>query len=308
MSLKYLALSLLAFTAICAATALADHEYMVPAATPNPGLRYYYDVPQANPPERVKVDVCVYGATPGGVGAAVQAGRMGKTVALPDCNNAGPFSTDFVGANYGWPDGDYAARERIFQAHVTYQQGLLWFLAHDEAVPQRVRAFVRKFGLPKDEFPETGGWPHELYVREARRMVSDYVMTQRDCSGKRVAPDSVGLGSYTMDSHHTSRVVVEGKVLVEGDMEHLQGKMRPYPISYRAIVPRQKECENLLVPVCLSSTHVAFGSIRMEPVFMILGQSAGTAAALAINAGVPVQKLDYASLRKRLLADGQLLQ
>ena len=226
---------------------------------------------------------------------------------LADCNNAGPFSTDFVGASYDWPDGDYAARERIFQAHVTYQQGLLWFLAHDEAVPERVRAVVRKFGLPRDEFAETGGWPHELYVREARRMVSDYVMTQHDCAGQIAAADSVGLGSYTMDSHHTARVVVKGKVLVEGDMEHLQGKMKPYPISYRAIVPRQRECENLLVPVCLSSTHVAFGSIRMEPVFMILGQSAGTAAALTIDAGAPVQKLDYAQLRARLLADRQLL-
>jgi hypothetical protein len=226
---------------------------------------------------------------------------------LADCNNAGPFSTDFVGANYDWPNGEYATRERLFQAHVTYQQGLLWFLAHDEAVPERVRAFVQKFGLPKDEFPETGGWPHELYVREARRMVSDYVMTQHDCAGEIAASDSVGLGSYTMDSHHTARVVVDGKVLVEGDMEHLMGKMRPYGISYRAIVPRQRQCENLLVPVCLSSTHVAFGSIRMEPVFMILGQSAGTAAVLAIDAGVPVQQLDYARLRERLLADGQFL-
>ncbi len=187
------------------------------------------------------------------------------------------------------------------------QQGLLWFLAHDEAVPKRVRALVQKFALPKDEFPETGGWPHELYVREARRMVSDYVMTQHDCGGEIAAPDRVGLGSYTTDSHHTTRVVVEDKVVVEDDMKHLQGKMRPYPISYRAIVPRQRECESLLVPVCLSSTHVAFGSIRMEPVFMILGQSAGTAAVLAIDAKVPVQKLDYARLRERLLADGQFL-
>ncbi len=226
---------------------------------------------------------------------------------LADCNNAGPFSTDFVGASYDWPEADYSARERMFQAHVTYQQGLMWFLAHDETVPERLRALVAKFGLPKNEFPETGGWPHELYVREARRMVSDYVMTQHDCAGQRVLPDSVGLGSYTMDSHHTARVVVDGKVLAEGDFEYLGGKMRPYPISYRAIVPRQRECENLLVPVCLSSTHVAFGSIRMEPVFMILGQSAGTAAVLALDAGVPVQQLDYARLRERLLADGQFL-
>ena len=227
---------------------------------------------------------------------------------LADCNNAGPFSTDYVGANYGWAEADYATRERMFQAHVTYQQGLLWFLANDEAVPERLRAYVRKFGLPKDEFQETGGWPHELYVREARRMVSDYVMTQRDCANKTHVTDSVGLGSYTMDSHHTARVVVNGQVKAEGDFELRQGRMVPYPISYRAIVPRQQECENLLVPVCLSSTHVAYGSLRMEPVFMILGQSAGAAAAVAIDAGVPVQKIDYAKLRQRLLADGQLLE
>jgi hypothetical protein len=248
---------------------------------------------------------------------------------LADCNNAGPFSTDFVGGSYDWPDGDYATRERLFQAHVTYQQGLFWFLAHDEAVPSQIRARMQKFALPKDEFPETGGWPHELYVREARRMVSDYVMTQHNFDWDVSASDSVGLGSYTIDSHHTARVVVDGRVLAEGDTEHpsftragssqegkvvaeedlahLRGKFRPYPISYRAIVPRQGQCDNLLVPVCLSSTHAAFGSLRVEPVFMILGQSAGTAAALAIDAGVPVQRLDYAKLRQRLLADGQLL-
>lgn len=224
-----------------------------------------------------------------------------------DCNNAGPLSTDFVGANYQWPEADYAARERLFQAHVVYQQGLLWFLANDAAVPERVRAKVQKFGLPKDEFPETAGWPHELYVREARRMVSDYVMTQHDCAGEVRAADSVGLGSYTMDSHHTARVVVDGAVKAEGDFEQLSGRVQPYPISYRSIVPRQRECENLLVPVCLSCTHVAYGSLRVEPVFMILGQSAGTAATLAINDGVPVQRLDYTKLRQRLLADGQIL-
>lgn len=226
---------------------------------------------------------------------------------LADCNNAGPFSTDFVGASYLWPDADYATRERLFQAHVTYQQGLMWFLANDEAVPRRLRDRVREFGLPKNEFTETGGWPHELYVREARRMISDYVMTEHDCSGKVRAADSVGLGSYTMDSHHTARVVVAGAVKAEGDFELLSGRIVPYPISYRAIVPRQSECENLFVPVCLSSTHVGYGSIRMEPVYMILGQSAGAAAALAIDAAAPVQKLDYAVLRRRLLADGQLL-
>lgn len=223
-----------------------------------------------------------------------------------DCNNAGPISTDLVGGANTWPEADYPTRERIFQQHVTYQQGMMWYLANDAAVPEKVRAVAQKFGLPKDEFPETGGWPHDLYVREGRRMISDYVMTQHDCTGKVRAEDSVGLASYTMDSHHTSRVLLDGKLLAEGCIE--TKTPQPYPISYRAIVPRETECANLLVPVCLSSTHVAYGSIRMEPVFMLLGQSAATAAVQAIDAGVSVQKVDYQKLRERLLADGQKLE
>jgi FAD-dependent oxidoreductase family protein len=225
---------------------------------------------------------------------------------LGDCNNAGPVSSDFVGGNYDWPDADYSTRERIFQAHVTYQQGMMWFLAHDEAVPEKVRAFVQRFALPRSEFVQTAGWPHELYVREARRMVSDYVMTEHNCRGKAVATDPVGLASYTMDSHHTQRVVVDGVVKAEGCVE--AGVPRPYPVSYRSIIPKASECANLLVPVCLSSSHIAYGSIRMEPVFMILGQSAGTAAVLAIDAGVPIQEMDYMQLRKWLLADRQRLE
>jgi hypothetical protein len=225
---------------------------------------------------------------------------------LGDCNNAGPVSSDFVGGNYEWPDADYATREKIFQAHVTYQQGYMWFLANDEAVPERVRDYVKKFGLPKNEFTETNGWPHELYVREARRMISDYVMTQKNCQGQEVAADSVGLASYTMDSHHVQRVVVNGVVKGEGNVE--AGVPRPYPVSYRSIVPKESECANLLVPVCLSSSHMAYGSIRMEPVFMILGQSAATAASMAIDDNLTAQKVDYAKLRERLLTDKQKLE
>jgi hypothetical protein len=222
-----------------------------------------------------------------------------------DCNNAGPISTDFVGGSDAWPDADYATREKIFQAHVTYQQGMMWYLANDEAVPAPVREFTRKLSLPKTEFVETGGWPHELYVREGRRMISDYVMTEKNCRREVVAEDSVGLASYQMDSHHTSRVIVNGRVLAEGCLEgHVKD---PYPVSYRSIVPKEAECANLFVPVCLASTHVAYGSIRMEPVFMILGQTAATAAVQAIDAGVDVQKVDYAVLRERLLKDGQIL-
>jgi len=224
---------------------------------------------------------------------------------LGDCNNAGPISTDFIGGSSRWPEAGYAERERIFQEHVTYQQGMMWFLANDPAVPAHLSAFVRTFGLPRDQFEETGGWTHELYVREGRRMVSDYVMTEHDCTSRRVAEDSVGLASYTMDSHHTSRVVVNGVVMAEGNVE--ERVPQPYPVSYRSIVPRERECDNLYVPVALSASHIAFGSIRMEPVFLLLGQSAATAAVLAIDADVPVQKVDYATLRERLLKDKQQL-
>jgi hypothetical protein len=226
----------------------------------------------------------------------------GKT----DLNNNGAVSTDNIGRNYAWPDAGYRERERIFQDHVNYQQGLLWFLANDERVPENVRAQVRAFGLPRDEFPDTGGWPHELYIREARRLVGDYVMTEHECRGNRVAGDSVGLASYTMDSHNCKRVVVGGSARNEGDVQ--VGVPAPYPISYRAIVPRAGECSNLLVPVCLSTSHIAYGSIRMEPVFMLLGHAAATAAALAIDAGVAVQDVDYAALRRRLRRDGMVLE
>lgn len=222
-----------------------------------------------------------------------------------DCNNTGGFSTDHIGANYAWPEADYATREKIFQDHVNYQQGLMWFSGNDPEVPETIRAKTNAYGLLAGEFPETGGWPHELYVREGRRMISDYVMTEADCRSQRAAPDSVGLASYTMDSHNCQRVVIDGVVRNEGDVQ--TGVPRPYPVSYRSIVPKESECSNLLVSVCLSSSHIAYGSIRMEPVFMILGQSAATAASFAIDAQIPVQKVDYAKLRERLLADKQVL-
>lgn len=182
----------------------------------------------------------------------------------------------------------------------------MWFLANDPAVPAAVRAKVAEFGLPTDQYQDTGGWPHELYVREGRRMVADYVMAEADCQSRRTAPDSVGLASYMMDSHNCSRYVAGGVVKAQGNV----GKPvpKPYPVSYRAIVPKASECANLLVPVAVSSSHMAFGSIRMEPVFMILGQSAGTAAVLAIDAKVAVQQVDYAQLKGRLLNDGQRLE
>ncbi|MDP6361288.1 MAG: FAD-dependent oxidoreductase, partial [Planctomycetota bacterium] len=249
-----------------------------------------------------------------------------------DSNNAGSFSSDYVGGNYRWPDGTYEPgsfaemppprrgvrmpfrelyelRERIFQDHVNYQQGLMYFLANDPRVPETLRERVKRFGLDPREFQATGFWPHQLYVREGRRMVSDYVMTQANCESRRTVNDSVGLASYPMDSHFCQRLVVEenGKVTVRNEGGFGRGCPRPYPVSYRSIVPRKQECLNLLVPVCLSSSHVAYGSIRMEPVFMILGQSAGAAAALAIDEGSGVQDLEYAKLKAKLEKDGQRL-
>lgn len=224
-----------------------------------------------------------------------------------DTNNHGAFSTDNIGMNYEYPDADYAQRERIIREHETYQQGLMWFLANDPRVPEPVQSQVRQWGLPRNEFRDNGHWPHQLYVREARRMVSDYVMTEHNCRGSRVAEDPVGLGAYGMDSHNTQRYVdPEGHVRNEGDVQ--VGGFSPYPVSFRSIVPMLEQCTNLLVPVCLSASHIAYGSIRMEPVFMILGQSAATAAVHSIEERSPVQRIDYERLRERLLADGQVLE
>ena len=225
-----------------------------------------------------------------------------------DTNNRKGFSTDFIGRNWDYPEASYAERERIEREHLHYQQGLMWTLANHPRIPEKVRAEVSRWGVCKDEFRESAGWPTQLYVREARRMIGEYVMTERDCRGERIAPNPVALGSYQMDSHNVRRYVGgDGFVQNEGDVEaHLV--KHPYGIGYGAIVPKRGDCANLLVPVCLSASHIAFGSIRMEPVFFALGQVAGTAAAQAIAAGCAVQDIPYASLRERLLADGQVLE
>ena len=222
-----------------------------------------------------------------------------------DINNQGGFSTDAIGLNHDYPEADYATRERIQSELLDYTQGLLTYLATSPRVPASVRAEMQPWGLCKDEFQDTGGWPHQLYVREARRMVGDYVMTESNCRHLLTAADSVGLAAYTMDSHNCRRLVRDGRVENEGDVQ--VPPILPYAISYRAMVPRPAQCENLLVPVCLSASHIAYGSIRMEPVFMILGQSAATAAAIAIDDQLPVQRVDYDKLKTRLLADHQIL-
>lgn len=228
--------------------------------------------------------------------------QNGKT----DLNNFGAFSTDHIGGNFEWPDGDYETRERIFQDHVNYNLGMLYYLANDERVPQYVREEVSTWGLPGDEFVQTANWPHQLYVREARRMISDVVVNERHARHILHEEDPVGLASYQIDSHNCRRIVIDGRAVNEGDVQ--VAPAGPFPISYRSIIPKADECTNLVVPVCLSASHVAYGSIRMEPVFMVLGQSAATAAALALQSGTTLQELDYTKLRQRLLEDGQVLQ
>ncbi len=224
-----------------------------------------------------------------------------------DTNNHGPFSTDFIGMNYDYPHASHERRAEIIREHEEYQKGLMYFMANDPNVPEEVRQAMSKWGLAKDEFTDNGGWPHQIYVREARRMIGEYVMTEHDCLDAKTTPDSVGMGSYTLDSHNVQRYVKpDGFVQNEGDIG--VKTPRPYEIAYGSLVPKKSQCENLLVPVCVSSSHIAFGSIRMEPVFMILGQSATTAACLAIDQEIAVQDLDYAALRAKLLEDGQVLE
>ena len=223
-----------------------------------------------------------------------------------DTNNHGPFSFDNIGMNYDYPEASYERRKEILAEHRTYQQGLLWFLANDPRVPADVREEANRWGLPKDEFKDNGHWPHQIYVREARRMVGAFVMTENELTKKKPTPDSVGMGSYTIDSHNVRRYVTpEGNVQNEGD---IGVPISPYSIAYGALVPKRGEIANLFAPVACSATHIAYGSIRMEPVFMILGQSAATAAVLAIDGNLAVQDVPYAALRARLLADGQVLE
>lgn len=223
-----------------------------------------------------------------------------------DTNNHGPFSTDNIGMNYDYPDASYERRQEIIREHETFQMGLMYFLANDPRVPDDVREKFSQWGLAKDEFKDNGNWSHQLYIREARRMIGEHVMTEHDCLKTRPTPKPIGMGSYTIDSHNVQRYVTpEGYVQNEGDIG--VSTKGPYQISYQSLTPKKSECKNLLVPVCVSSSHMAFGSIRMEPVFMILGHSAATAAAIAIEKGQAVQDVDYDELKARLIKDGQVL-
>lgn len=221
-----------------------------------------------------------------------------------DINNNGPFSTDMIGMNYAYPDGDYATRAAIIKAHDDYTKGFLYFIGHDPRMPEHLRAQMLKWGYPKDEYPNSNHFTPQLYVREARRMLGAYVMTEANCLRKEVVDDKVGMGAYNMDSHNAERLVVNGMVKNEGDVQ-LRG-INPYPIAYRSITPKANECGNLLVPVCLSASHMAYGSIRMEPVFMVLAQSAAVAACQAIDKRTDVQSIDVSQLKAEL-ADNPLV-
>ncbi len=231
-------------------------------------------------------------------------------VAIPnrkvDCNNNGPFSTDYLGGSWNYPTASYRERTTIQQAHVDYTQGFFWFLAHDPRVPAQFQAEVNRWGLARDEFTDNQSWPSQLYVREARRMVGDFVMTQADLQTSLRKPDPIGMGSYNIDSHNTQRMVtVDGSVQNEGDV---QVGVEPYQIPYRVLLPKRTEATNLLVTVCMSASHVAYSSLRMEPQYMILGQAAGVAAGMAVKQQTALQDVDTEALAEKLKKQGAVLE
>ncbi len=277
-------------------------------ATQRNGLKVPWPKPARYYPERYALLLRYIEAHPG-----ICFARLVHLGAIPngkfDLNASGPFSIDYVGGNRDYPDGDYAARDRIYRDHEDYEKGFFWFLAHDPRVPKVLQSEVNSWGLTDDEFPDTGNWPTQLYIREARRMIGRYVMTEHDILKNNTKPDSVGLGSFVLDSHWVQRFADErGSVRVEGHLdESISLSRNPYEISYRSLTPKREQCENLLVPVCLSASHVAICTIRMEPVYMILGHSAGVAAVTAVKSGKAVQDIDAALLEKKLREQGQVL-
>ena len=227
-----------------------------------------------------------------------------------DINNNGGFSTDMIGMNYDFPEADFNKRKQIQKEHELYTKGLLYFIGNDPRMPEYLRKEMKRWGYPKDEYTDNGNWSPQMYVREARRMIGEYVMSQANCQGKESVKDGVGMAAYTMDSHNCQRIVIEkdGVKMVKNEGDVQIGGFPPYPISYRSLIPKQKECSNLLVPVCLSASHIAYGSIRMEPVFMVLAQSSALAASMAIDGKISVQNIDVSKLQNTLktnpLADG----
>ena len=236
--------------------------------------------------------------------------RPWHPVAMPnrktDSNNNGAFSTDMLGGSDRWPEAGYQERRALYLRHLRYQQGLMWTLANHPRVPSDVREHFAAFGLARDEFVDSDHWPPMLYIREGRRLVGEAVVTERHCTGQAVTHDPVGLGAYAMDSHNTQRYVApDGSARNEGDVQ--VRVPAPYGISYRALTPHYEDADNLLVPVGLSASHIAFGSVRMEPVFMVLAESAAVAAAMAVQGDCAVQDVGYEGLRERLLSLSQVL-
>jgi hypothetical protein len=277
-------------------------------ATQRSDLKAPWPKPDHYYPERYELLLRYIRAHPG-----IAFARLVHLGAIPngkfDLNASGPFSIDYIGGNEGYPDAGYARRDRMLQDHQDYQKGFLWFLAHDPRVPKDLRDEVNSWGPAKDEWADSGFWPRQIYLRESRRMIGEYVMTERDILTNKAKTDSVGMGSFVLDSHWVRRFENDtGSVRVEGHLdESVNLANNPYEIPYRSLTPRAKECRNLLVPVCLSATHVAICTIRMEPVYMVLGHSAGVAAAMAAKSGKPVQELDIPALVKKLAAERQVL-
>lgn len=239
--------------------------------------------------------------------------KMGEVLSIDpipnrkvDINNNGPFSTDFIGKSHDYPNATYARRAEIWREHEDYVKGLMWFLAHDPRVPAALQQEVNRWGFAKDEFTDNGNFPHQLYIREARRMTGEFVMTQKDIQTALTKPDAIGMGSYNSDSHNVQRIVnADGFVRNEGDM---QVPVQPYQIPYRVLLPSKSEAANLLVPVCFSASHVAYSTLRMEPQYMILGHAAGVASALAIRNSQDVQDVDTRELARILLTQGAITE
>jgi hypothetical protein len=278
--------------------------------TNNPAIRVPWPKPANYDPKRYELAARMLTAMQAKLGRSQVLDEVALIAEIPnrkaDFNNRGAFSTDYIGKNYDYPEGSYAVRERIWREHVDYTQGYFYFLANDPRVPPALQFEVRQWGLAKDEFEDTNHWPHQLYIREARRMVGEYVLVQKDMQTELTKPDVIGMGSYNSDSHNVQRFVNDrGFAENEGDM---QVAVTPYQIPYRMLLPKRAEAANLLVPVCFSASHVAYSSARMEPQYMILGHAAGVAAALAIGAGKAVQDINVSDLQKKLMAEGAVFE
>ncbi|MCB0359275.1 MAG: FAD-dependent oxidoreductase [Bdellovibrionales bacterium] len=272
--------------------------------TKDPGNMVPISAPEDYDPQNYELLALYLAMKPG-----IKLGSLMYFFKLPndkvDINNRGPISTNLIGGSWGYPEADSVARRKIWQAHRNYQQGLLYFLGHDRRVSARLREHMLAWGFCKDEFVDSGHWPPQLYVREARRMRGEYVLREADLTGPRAQPDSIGKGSMPIESHHVQRIAdVDGSVLNEGSVVV---RVRPYSIPYRSMLPKRNEAQNLLNPVTLSASHVAFSSVRMEPVYMILGHSAGTAAALAVSQGASPHDLQVSTMQKALREEGQVL-